>query len=75
MHHVCTCAYVQVLSAVLGTAVKLGHLSANAARGVEFTTLKTVRPKWDISGGAQPGLRRRAPDAILLAHRAPAGDK
>jgi integrase len=34
-----------VLSAVLRTAVKWGHVQENPARGVDLPTLKTVRPK------------------------------
>jgi len=35
-----------VLSAILRSAVKWGHLQTNPARGVEMPRLKTVRPKW-----------------------------
>jgi integrase len=35
-----------VLSAILRSAVKWGHLAANPARGVEMPRLKTVRLKW-----------------------------
>jgi integrase len=35
-----------VLSAVLRTAVKWGHLPENPARGVDLPTLTCVRPKW-----------------------------
>ena len=38
-----------VLSAVLRTAVKWGHLSDNPARGVDLPTLKTVKPKWALT--------------------------
>jgi len=38
-----------VLSAVLRTAVKWGHLSENPARGVDLPTLRTVRPKWALT--------------------------
>jgi len=38
-----------VLSAVLRTAVKWGHVQDNAARGVDLPTLKTVRPKWVLT--------------------------
>jgi integrase len=38
-----------VLSAILRTAVKWGHLSDNPARGVDLPTLKTVRPKWALT--------------------------
>lgn len=39
-----------VLSAVLRSAVKWGHLQANPAAGVELPRLKTVRPKWALTG-------------------------
>jgi integrase len=35
-----------VLSAVLRSGVKWGHLQINPAQGVEMPRLKTVRPKW-----------------------------
>jgi integrase len=35
-----------VLSAILRSAVKWGHLPSNPAHGVEMPRLKTVRPKW-----------------------------
>lgn len=38
-----------VLSAILRTAVKWGHLSDNPARGVDLPTLKTVKPKWALT--------------------------
>jgi integrase len=38
-----------VLSAVLRTAVKWGHLQENPASGVELPKLKTVRPKWALT--------------------------
>jgi len=38
-----------VLSAVLRTAVKWGHLQDNPARDVDMPTLKTVRPKWALT--------------------------
>src|SRR4030095_2062221 len=38
-----------VLSAVLRTAVKWGHLQDNPARDVDLPTLKTVRPQWVIT--------------------------
>ena len=38
-----------VLSAVLRTAVKWGHLTDNPARDVDLPTLKTVRPKWVLT--------------------------
>jgi hypothetical protein len=38
-----------VLSAILRTAVKWGHLPDNPARGVDLPTLKTVKPKWALT--------------------------
>jgi integrase len=38
-----------VLSAVLRTAMKWGHVQDNSARGVDLPTLKTVRPKWVLT--------------------------
>lgn len=38
-----------VLSAVLRTAVKWGHLPENPARGVDLPTLKTVKAKWALT--------------------------
>jgi integrase len=38
-----------VLSAVLRTAVKWGHLQDNPARGVDLPKLRTVRPKWVLT--------------------------
>jgi integrase len=38
-----------VLSAVLRTAVKWGHVQENPARGVDLPALKTVRPKWVLT--------------------------
>jgi integrase len=38
-----------VLSAVLRTAVKWGHLPENPARGVDLPTLRCVRPKWALT--------------------------
>jgi integrase len=38
-----------VLSAVLRTGVKWGHLQTNPARDVDMPTLKTVRPKWVLT--------------------------
>ena len=40
---------IDVLSAVLRTAMKWGHLQENPARGVELPTLKTIRPKWALT--------------------------
>jgi len=38
-----------VLSSILRSAVKWGHLQANPARGVEMPRLKTIRPKWALT--------------------------
>ena len=38
-----------VLSAVLRTAVKWGHLTDNPAHGVDLPRLTTVRPKWALT--------------------------
>lgn len=38
-----------VLSAVLRTAVKWGHLPENPARGVDLPALRCVRPKWALT--------------------------
>jgi integrase len=38
-----------VLSALLRTAVKWGHLQENPARGVDLPALRTVRPKWVLT--------------------------
>jgi hypothetical protein len=38
-----------VLSAILRSAVKWGHLRSNPARGVEMPRLKTIRPKWALT--------------------------
>jgi integrase len=38
-----------VLSAILRTAAKWGHLQDNPARGVDLPTLKTIRPKWALT--------------------------
>jgi integrase len=38
-----------VLSAILRSAVKWGHLPTNPAHGVEMPRLNTVRPKWALT--------------------------
>jgi integrase len=38
-----------VLSALLRTAVKWGHLSDNPAHGVDLPRLRTVKPKWALT--------------------------
>jgi hypothetical protein len=48
-----------VLSAILRTAVKWGHLPENPARGVDLPTLKTVKPKWALTITQGAALARR----------------
>ncbi len=48
-----------VLSAVLRTAVKWGHLPENPARGVDLPKLKTVRPKWALTLQQAAALLKR----------------
>jgi integrase len=43
-----------VLSAVLRTAVKWGHIAENPARGVDLPKLRTVRPKWALTTTTPP---------------------
>jgi integrase len=50
-----------VLSAILRSAVKWGHLSANPARGVEMPRLKTVRPKWALTVDQATALAAQLP--------------
>ena len=38
-----------VLSAILRTAVKWGHLKENPATGVDLPALRTVKPKWALT--------------------------
>lgn len=45
-----------VLSALLRTAVKWGHLSENPAQGVDLPRLRTVRPKWALTTGQADAL-------------------
>jgi integrase len=63
-----------VLSAVLRTAVKWGHLPNNPARDVDLPTLRTVRPKWALTLeqataliGALPPLARAMAGLALLS--------
>lgn len=58
-----------VLSAVLRTAVKWGHLQENPARGVDLPTLRTVRPKWVLTPAQAAALLAELPP---LARRWPA---
>jgi integrase len=50
-----------VLSAILRSAVKWGHLSANPARGVEMPRLRTVRPKWAYTMADATALLAKLP--------------
>ena len=50
-----------VLSAVLRTAVKWGHLQENPARGVDLPTLRTVRPKWALTPAQAAALLDKLP--------------
>ena len=50
-----------VLSAVLRTAVKWGHLEANPARDVDLPELKTVRPKWVLTPAQAAELLDKLP--------------
>jgi integrase len=38
-----------VLSAILRTATKWGHISENPSRGVDLPILRTVKPKWALT--------------------------
>jgi integrase len=58
-----------VLSAVLRTAVKWGHLQDNPARGVDLPKLRTVRPKWALTREQAVALL----DALPPLSRAMAG--
>jgi integrase len=40
---------MDVMSAVLRTAVKWGHIQDNPVRGIDMPALKTVRPKWALT--------------------------
>ena len=50
-----------VLSAILRTAVKWGHLGENPARGVSMPTLRTVKPKWALTADQARALLGRLP--------------
>ncbi len=50
-----------VLSAVLRTAVKWGHLQENPARGVDLPTLRNVRPKWALTTAQATALLSALP--------------
>jgi len=38
-----------VLSAILRTAMKWGHIKENPARGVDLPALRCIRPKWALT--------------------------
>ena len=50
-----------VMSAILRSAVKWGHLQANPARGVEMPRLKTIRPKWAFTVDQATALAAQLP--------------
>jgi integrase len=50
-----------VLSALLRTAVKWGHLTQNPALNVDLPALKTVRPKWALTEIQASALLERLP--------------
>jgi integrase len=50
-----------VLSAVLRTAVKWGHLQDNPAHGVDLPRLRTVRPKWALTTSQAEALIKALP--------------
>ena len=50
-----------VLSAILRSAVKWGHLQANTARGVQMPRLKTIRPKWALTIDQAAALAAQLP--------------
>src|SRR5262249_23657229 len=58
-----------VLSAVLRSGVKWGHLQVNPAQGVEMPRLKTVRPKWAFTIEQAITCRWRIPIRIPTASR------
>jgi integrase len=50
-----------VLSAILRTAVKWGHLPENPARNVDLPTLTNVRPKWALTIAQASALLEAVP--------------
>jgi integrase len=50
-----------VLSAVLRTAVKWGHMQENPTRGVDLPALKTVLPKWVLTAAQAASLLAELP--------------
>jgi integrase len=53
-----------VLSAVLRTAVKWGHLKENPARNVDLPTLANVRPKWALTVAQATALLEALPPLV-----------
>lgn len=50
-----------VLSVILRSAVKWGHLQANPAQRVEMPRLKTIRPKWALTLDRATALAAKLP--------------
>lgn len=50
-----------VLSAILRTAMKWGHVAENASRGVDLPTLRTVKPKWALTVEQSSALIQEMP--------------
>jgi integrase len=50
-----------VLSAILRTAVKWGHLKENPARGAALPTITTVKPKWALTTAQAKALLEALP--------------
>jgi len=50
-----------VLSAILRTAVKWGHLKENPARGADLPTLATIKPKWALTIAQAAALLKALP--------------
>jgi integrase len=50
-----------VLSAILRTGVKWGHLKDNPARGADLPTLATVKPKWALTIAQAAALLKALP--------------
>jgi site-specific recombinase XerD len=63
---------IDVLSAVLRTAKKWGHISENPTRSVDMPASKTIQPKWAITVD-QAALARAA--GAAPAHDGGLGDR
>src|SRR5581483_2888582 len=50
-----------VLSAILRTGVKWGHLKENPAQGVDMPALRTVKPKWALTLAQATALMEALP--------------